>query len=232
MKRSGSWGVRSGPVIFLYCHFLVRTAPLQPKSGLNGVPREYYWRMKDSGAGVLGFVAQVIGSLVWPVTVLTCVLLLRKHLLALIPLVRTVKYSDVEIRFGQEVAELAKSVDAAAVPAQTPQAGNDKWEELMRMAEVRPRTAIRMAFRRVEEAITEAARARNVEIADGAQGMPMVIGAILLNNGVISTAQYDLLSRLRRLVMDAELAPSDGITAESASDFVSLAMRLAGSVAV
>ena len=57
--------------------------------------------MKDSGAGVLGFVAQVIGSVVWPVTVLTCVLLLRKHLLALIPLVRTVKYSDVEIRFGQ-----------------------------------------------------------------------------------------------------------------------------------
>lgn len=176
--------------------------------------------------------AQVIGSLVWPVTVLTCVLLLRKHLLALIPLVRTVKYSDVEIRFGQEVAELAKSVDATAVPAQTPQAGKDKWEELMRMAEVRPRTAIRMAFRRVEEAIMEAARARNIEIADGALGMPMVIGALLLNKGAISTAQYDLLSRLRQLVNEAEHAPPDGITAESASDFVSLAMRLAGSVAV
>jgi hypothetical protein len=29
-----------------------------------------------------------------------------------------------------------------------------------------------MAFRKVEETITEAARARNIEIADGAQGMP------------------------------------------------------------
>ena len=181
--------------------------------------------------GVLGFVAEVIKSLAWPVTLLTCVLLLRRHLEKLIPLVRTVKYSDVEIRFGEEVAALAKSADAAAVPAQAPAAEKDKWEELMRMAEVRPRTAIRMAFRRVEDAITDAARARNIEIADGALGMPMVIGALLLNKGAISTAQYDLLSRLRRLVMDAELAPPDGITAESASDFVSLAMRLAGSVA-
>ncbi len=186
--------------------------------------------MKDSGAGILGFVAQVIGSVVWPVTVLTCVLLLRKHLAALIPLVRTVKYSDVEIRFGQEVAELAKAVDAVAVPSQASAAERDRWEDLMKMAQVRPRTAIRMAFRRVEEAITDAARARNVEIADGALGMPMVIGALLLNKGVISTAQYDLLSRLRLLVNEAELAPPDGITAESASDFVSLAMRLAGSV--
>jgi hypothetical protein len=195
-----------------------------------GHRQEYYGRMKDSGAGVLGFVAQVIGSLVWPVTVLTCVLLLRKHLLALIPLVRTVKYSDVEIRFGQEVAELAKTVDAVVVPSQASAAERDRWEDLMKMAQVRPRTAIRMAFRRVEEAITDAARTHNVEIADGALGMPMVIGALLLNKGVISTAQYDLLSRLRLLVNEAELAPPDGITAESASDFVSLAMRLAGSV--
>jgi hypothetical protein len=188
--------------------------------------------MKDSAAEILDFIAQIIKSLAWPVTLLTCVLLLRKHFAKLIPLVRTVKYSDVEIRFGQEVAELAKSVDATAVPPRALPADGDKWEELMRMAEVRPRTAIRMAFRRVEDAIMDAAQARKIEIADGAQGMPMVIGAILLNNGAITTAQYDLLSRLRKLMNEAELAPPDSITVESASDFVSLAMRLAGSVTV
>jgi hypothetical protein len=188
--------------------------------------------MKDSGTGVLAFIAQVIGSVAWPVTVLTCVILLRRQLVALIPLVRTVKYSDVEIRFGKEVAELAKTADASSVPAQPSQAERERWEDLITLAQVRPRTAIRMAFRRVEETITEAARTRNIEIADGALGMPMVIGAILLNNGAISTGQYDLLSRLRLLVNEAELAPPDGITADSASDFVGLAMRLAGSVAV
>ena len=45
-------------------------------------------------------------------------------------------------------------------------------------------------------------------------GMPMVIG--LFNKGVVSTGQYDLPSRLRQLVNEAELAPPDGITAGSA----------------
>lgn len=180
--------------------------------------------------GPLAFIAQVIASLVWPVTVLTCVILLRKHLLALIPLVRTVKYSDVEIRFGQEVAELAKAVDVSSAPAAHSLAQKDQWEDLIKMADVRPRTAIRMAFRRVEEAITEAARARNIEIADGAQGMPMVIGAILLNGGVISSGEYELLSRLRALLNEAEHAPPDAITAESAGYFITLAMRLAAAV--
>ena len=145
--------------------------------------------MKDAGTGILGFISQIISSVVWPVTVLTCVILLRRHLLALIPLVRTVKYSDVEIRFGQEVAELVKATDSSSIPAHPSQAKRDQWEDLIKLAGVRPRTAIRMAFRRVEETITEAARARNIEIADGAQGMPMVIGAILLNNGAISNGQ-------------------------------------------
>ena len=186
--------------------------------------------MKNSGIGVLGFVAQVIGSVVWPVAVLTCVILLRKHLRALIPLVRTVKYSDVEIRFGQEVAELAKTLNASSVPAPPSPAEEYKWEELLRMAQVRPRTAIRMAFRRVEDSISEAARARNIEIADGALGMPMVIGAILLNNGVISGDEYELLSRLRTLLNEAEQAPPVAITSEAAAYFINLAMRLASAV--
>jgi len=187
--------------------------------------------MKDSGTGVLGFIAQIVGSLVWPVTVLTCVLLLRRHLAALIPLLRTVKYSDVEIRFGQEVEALAKSMDGAAIPAQQSQAEEDKWEELRRIAQTRPRTAIRMAFRMVENSIVETARARHIDIADGAMGMPMIIGAILLNNGVISGDEYELLSRLRALLKEAEHAPPDTITSEAATYFINLAMRLAGEVA-
>ena len=62
----------------------------------------------ETGSSTLTFVSRVISSTAWPITVLICALILRKHLLALIPLVRTVKYSDVEIQFGKEVAELVK----------------------------------------------------------------------------------------------------------------------------
>ena len=186
--------------------------------------------MRDVGTGTLTFIAQVIASLSWPVTVLTCVILLRRHLLALLPLVRTVKYSDVEIRFGKEVAEIAKSTDLTSIPEQLSGAKPEQWEHLVKMAGIRPRTAIRMAFRRVEETLADAAHTVNLEIADGAAGMPMVIGALLLNQGTISGDQFELLSKLRVLLNDAELASPDGIKPESAAEFVDLALRLAASM--
>jgi hypothetical protein len=160
--------------------------------------------------------------------VILCVLLLRRYLLDLIPLLRTVKYSDVEIRFGKEVAELAKTADTSALPAQFPEP--NRWEDLMAMAEDRPRTAIRLAFRRIEDAMVQLARDKSIPIADSVHGWPLVIAAILLNQGAISTAQYDLLSKLRLLLSEAERAAPDTITTESAAEYITLALRLAASL--
>jgi hypothetical protein len=184
----------------------------------------------ETGSKNLTFLAQIISATAWPLTVLTCVLLLRKHLLAMIPLVRKVKYSDVEIQFGEEVSKLARAADQSSLPDKPTVGNRNPWEDLIGLAEVRPRSAIRSAWRRVEEAILHTAKNRNVEIADAAQSMPMVVGSILLNQGVISPSQYDLLSKLRILVNDAEHAPPDSITTESAVDFIGLALRLAASV--
>jgi hypothetical protein len=187
--------------------------------------------MKAETNGILSFASQIVSSLAWPATVLSCVIILKKHLLSLIPLLRTVKYSDVELRFGKEVAELTKSADTSALPTEFRDDKANQWEDLISMAGVRPRTAIRLAFRRVEDSVREIAKKKKIDIADGAQGMPMVIGAILLNQGAISAAQYDLLSKLRILVDEAEHAEPDSITRESAAEFIGLALRLAASVA-
>jgi hypothetical protein len=186
--------------------------------------------MKDAGSSVLTFVSQIISSVAWPLTVLSCVILLRRHLLSLIPLLRTVKYSDVEIKFGKEVAELTRAADKTSLPERTSHEKLNPWEDLIGMANLRPRGAIRAAWRRVEDAVVQAASAKQIEIADAAQTMPMVIGAILLNQGAISDQQYELLSRLRILVKEAELAPPDSISTESAAEYIGLSWRLAASL--
>lgn len=183
----------------------------------------------DTGSRGLTFVSQVISSVAWPTTVLVCALILRKHLLALIPLVRTVKYSDVEIQFGKEVADLVKAA-GTSLPNEPLKGGRNPWEDLIVLADVRPRSAIRSAWRRVEDAAFAAANNKNIEVADAARNMPMVVGSILLNQGVISTSQYDLLSKLRSLVNDAEHAPPDAINSETAVEFIGLALRLAASI--
>jgi hypothetical protein len=185
--------------------------------------------MKEVDGGVLGFVSSVISALAWPVTLLACVLLLRKYFQALVPLVRTVKYSDVEISFGREIAELAKTSDASVGNHQL-EPNTREWEELMRTAEIRPRTAIRMAFKQVESAVSETARKLKIEITEAASGMPMVVGALLLNRNAISGGQYELLYKLRELLNEADTAPPDSLSAESATEFVALALRLAASI--
>jgi hypothetical protein len=186
--------------------------------------------MKPEATSVLSFVSQIVSSLAWPATVLTCIFLLRRHLLAVIPLVRTVKYSDVEIRFGQEVAELKRTTDIAELPAQPTNPKHNQWESLSRLADVRPRTAIRGAWNQVEQSIRGLAKKKDTEITDAAEGMPMVIGAILLNQGGISSDQYELMQKLRILYHDAERAEPDSITADSAAEYVGLALRLAASI--
>jgi len=147
-------------------------------------------------------------------------------------LIRTLKYSDVEIQFGREVAELKMSAAAASIQPRAEEVSENKslWEDLVRLAAVRPRTAIRQAWRQVEVALDRLAKARHVEAAPAVWQMPMVLGALLLNAGVLSQHQYEMLSKVRQLVSEAERAPVDGLNPDDAVEFVSLAMPLAVSL--
>jgi hypothetical protein len=176
------------------------------------------------------FIANVVASLSWPITALVALLLVRKILISLLPLVRTLKYSELEVSFGREIAAVRDAADDAAI---NPAAENTKppvWEDLMRLATVRPRSAIREGWRQVESALARVAKARNLQVADGVWSMPMVLGSLMLNAGIMSDAQYSLLNRLRRLTSEAERAPVDSLSADDAAEFVGLALRLAGSL--
>ena len=176
------------------------------------------------------FIANVVASLAWPATALIALLLVRKILIGVLPLVRTLKYSELELSFGREIAAVRDAADDAAIKPATEAARPQAWEDLMRLAVVRPRSAIREAWRQVESALARAAKARNLQVAEGVWSMPMVLGSLMLNAGIMSDAQYSLLNRLRRLTSEAERTPVDSLSADDAAEFVGLALRLAGSL--
>jgi hypothetical protein len=186
--------------------------------------------MKPEATSLLGFVSQIVSSLAWPVTLLICVFLLRRHLVSMIPLLRTVKYSDVEIRFGQEVAEFKKATDNSEIPMEVSVAQKNHWETFIRLAEARPRSAIRGAWRQVESSLLETAKEKKIEIAEAAESMPMVVGALLMNQGAMSVPEYELLQKLRLLFHQAERAEPDSVKTESAAEYIGLALRLAASI--
>jgi hypothetical protein len=176
------------------------------------------------------FIAQLVAELAWPVTVLICILWLRPLLARLVPLIRTLKYSDVEIQFGREVAELKLAAAASIQPAKVEARQEPIWEDLVRLASVRPRTAILKSWQQVEVTLIQTAKNRHLEVAGTVWQMPMVLGALMLNTGNISVHQYDLLTRLRQLVNEATHAPVDSVNPGDAVEFVELALRLAGSL--
>jgi len=176
------------------------------------------------------FIANVVASLAWPATALIALLLVRKILISLLPLVRTLKYSELEVSFGREIAAVREAADDAAIRPSAEGSRPQVWEDLMRLAAVRPRSAIRGSWRQVESAMARVAKARELQVAEGVWSMPMVLGSLMLNAGFMSDAQYGLLSRLRRLTSEAERAPVDGLSADDAAEFVGLALRLAGSL--
>jgi hypothetical protein len=156
--------------------------------------------------------------------------MLRPLLVGLLPLIRKLKYSDVEIQFGREVAELKLTAAASIQPGKAEATRQPIWEELVRLAAVRPRTAILQAWQQVEATLIGMAKNRHLEVAAAVWQMPMVLGALMLNAGRISSQQYDFLTRLRQLVNEATHAPVDGVSPDSAVEFVGLALRLAASL--
>src|SRR5882762_3555253 len=103
------------------------------------------------------FIAQLVSALAWPVTVLICAALRRSPLARLIPLVRTLRYSDIEVRFGREVKlPAAASMQPVSVAATQRQ---PIWEDLVRLAPVRPGTAIRRSWQPVEATLAHWRRA-------------------------------------------------------------------------
>jgi hypothetical protein len=104
-----------------------------------------------------------------------------------------VKYSDAEIQFGQEVAQLKVAAAQSTQPVAVDAAIKPIWEDLVRLAAVRPRTAIVLAWDKVEETLIRVAKDR-VEAAKGVWQTPMVLGAVMLNKGEISTDPRDTVS--------------------------------------
>lgn len=174
----------------------------------------------------LQFIASLVASLAWPITAVGLVLLLRGLLLSLAPLIRLVKYGDLEVSFGREIAELNREADTA-LPGRPEEAmQRADWVELTKLATVRPRSAVRSAWRLVETHLVQLAQKHHLSVAASAWEMPMVLGALLLNAGALTDGQYSLLSNLRKLVSDAERAPTNTLSGEDAEGVVALAMRL------
>jgi len=176
------------------------------------------------------FTVEMTKALAWPFAAVVVALALREPLKALLANLTKLKFSDLELGFEKEVAQLEQS--ASSIIAELPRASADLEikSQLLSLAMAQPEASIIEAWSLLESRLVSLADRAHLDAAPAVRVMPMVLGALLHGEGVLTDAQYSLLRRMRALRNRATHAPQGSIDIEEASSFVKLAVRLSASM--
>jgi len=86
----------------------------------------------------------LVGSLSWPITLIICLLILRKQLNALISKIGKLKYGDLEADFSREVRKISVNIKEITPDIIEPEKNSTKTfvEEIEEIANISPKAAI------------------------------------------------------------------------------------------
>jgi len=174
----------------------------------------------------LSFIASIAGSVAWPGSVIGLVLILRRPIKDLLPLLQRLKYKEFEIEFGRRVEEVKEELAHELPPETVLAPTGEQAGALARLAEVSPRSAVLEAWRDVEVAALEAAQKLGGEAFRNRtltfQAIRLLERSEALDRNVIG-----LLRDLRGLRNQAAHAPDFALTKESALEYAASASTVA-----
>lgn len=173
----------------------------------------------------LAFIAELIKALAWPVTVFSLVVLLRRPLTQLIPLLQRLKYRNLELEFGERVEEI-KAEAQAQLPAAPPFGASIFPTELSKLAEHSPRSVVLESWSRVESAARQAAERAALQLSPRERRSPLRLVQALRLAELIEPDTAHIMHDLRTLRNEAAHAPDFTLGKDAALNFADVAARL------
>lgn len=179
----------------------------------------------------LTFISETVKSLAWPAVVVFLVIFLKKPITELIPLLRKLKYKELEIEFSEEVAELKAEAAALTLKVGTPTIVQAlPQSRILQLINFSTRVAIMEAWLEVETAATEVASSLwNEPKNDAFKNFPK-LGEYLLKCNVIDNKQLDTFNKLKQLRNKAAHVDELHLSEEDAKSYVELALALAAHI--
>lgn len=169
----------------------------------------------------LTFIAALIGSLVWPITILLIFLAIRKPIYDLVPLIDRLKYKDFEMHFGLRLNKISDEVENTISKIDNTQSDNDVGALLSRLADISPRAAVLESWRNVELAIIELFKHYDSNLINDRKSLTYRVIKQLDDNKILDKNKISLLKELRALRNDAAHAPEFALSKESALEYAS-----------
>ncbi|MCE1054127.1 hypothetical protein [Pseudomonas alloputida] len=159
----------------------------------------------------LQFFASLVGSIAWPAAVVAVVVLLRTPLGKLLPLIRTLKYKELQIDWGAQLEEIKDQVEATT-PA--PSLESEKAaSDLTQLADVDSRGAVLGAWIPLERELRQLAASAGIR--DVMRIEPGWLVAQLHHQKHIDLLTYKTLMKLMKMrneavhLSDREITPAD-----------------------
>lgn len=179
----------------------------------------------------LTFISEAVKSLAWPATAVFLVLMLKKPITELIPLLRKLKYKELEMEFSEAVAELKAEVAASTSNLDIPTISKSPLQNrLLQLVNFSTRAAIMEAWLEVETAATAVASSFWNEPPNDAVRNDPRLGEYLLQCKVIDTKQLETFNKLKQLRNKAAHAEELNLSEADARSYVELATILAAHI--
>lgn len=173
----------------------------------------------------LDFFASVIGSLAMPLVLIIAFIVLRKPIGELVPLLKRLKWKDMELEFADRLKEVKQEADklipAPAEAALTKASTQGKFLDLLVVSRA---AAITEAWREVETAALDATRRRGLSVPLASLGR---IEVALKDAGVLTESQARIYSQLRNLRNIAAHEGDKAVSDRDALAFADLTIQMA-----
>jgi hypothetical protein len=139
----------------------------------------------------LTFIEKIVGSAIWPLTVLTIVLILKRPIISLLTRLRKFKSKELEVELGldfETLANASKGQIAGGSDAADDQA--DRYAQLLRAS---PKTVIVESWKRIEKSISQLLLDFKIGIDDEDFRHPMRLVEKLLVHELVDDETHSLI---------------------------------------
>lgn len=166
---------------------------------------------------LLEFTSDIVDSLAWPVAIVVIASILKRPLIELIPLLRKLKYKELELEFSETLKaiddEIPQTVESLGIE-------NSELQRLLELADFAPTAAVYEAWAKVEVAILECALRNGMTGNAISRKNSAVVAKMMLLKDIISKNQFDVISNLRKLRNKTARHTMDQLSEKAAAEYV------------
>ncbi|MCG8518720.1 MAG: hypothetical protein MI794_12080 [Pseudomonadales bacterium] len=167
------------------------------------------------------FTLALLQQLVWPVSIIICLVLLRRPVSRLIPMAKRFRFQGMEVEFHQELKAASRNAQAAF-----PELLADRRCLLLSSVEHLPNTSILEAWRAVDEAAETLVRRHRPGVDLSSDTRYKDIETLLIAEDLVDTKKAKLFSELRQLRNKVAHARSFEVGKAEAMKYIELCFRL------